>query len=195
MLTLLRGAGDVLFFDAAARSRPARRCTDRHHGDPDFARPNPWRAVAEDGTVVIEIKPGPFGPTSSWTGCPRKAPSMPRDLFNGRSAPRWARASVRARGRVGVGRGWVRGSGEGSGSATPPGRGAVVALWRNSFNPGGSDSPPVRPFILSCITSSALRRASAWRRHQQVLEDFLVAGLDQRVVDLDAPSSRPSPSS
>src|SRR5262245_29303145 len=34
------------------------------------------------------------------------------------------------------------------------------ALGQNSFRPGGNGRPPVRFFILSCITASALRRAS-----------------------------------
>src|SRR5262245_29261767 len=39
---------------------------------------------------------------------------------------------------------------------------AGTGACQNNFKPGGNGSPPVRLFILSCMTSSALRRASPW---------------------------------
>ena len=53
-------------------------------------------------------------------------------------------------------------------------------------NPGGSGRPPVRPFILSCMTASALRRASACAATSRSSRISFSGRLHQRVVDLDA---------
>src|SRR4029077_226330 len=69
-------------------------------------------------------------------------------------------------------------------------RSSSTCRHQNSFNPGGSGRPPVRFFIFSCSSVSALRRASAWAATMRSSVISFSSGFisdRSRVTDLTSP--------